>query len=313
MMHFRRVICLPCHHLSYGALWSCVCRTSSVSTSMTSPSPVNVESFTLNETVVKKDMEALERWNELSQVIDSSRAEKANEKVLMAVEKGLGMLAEMGALNAPIQCETLLLLEATQAHYNLQQFEAALESAERAKNTLLETPVAVRDAALLAEVNQLMAYVLLEKGNIDEATTIFTEVLRWIDVDAKSVMPMQAVAAVNMRRSVVTGIGFCYQKQAEKEVASGGDGKELYGKALDLLIEALSVHIDENDYESVKKTLSTVLKCFEGVNDISQAISTGDKYVSWCRRHSDEAGVAQGTAWLKELQKKYGKEGDTTR
>ncbi|RNF20516.1 uncharacterized protein Tco025E_03744, partial [Trypanosoma conorhini] len=305
------VICSQRRFLPSLALWSCVRCSGSGSASRTNPSPVNFDSFTLNEAVVKKDMEALERWNELSQMIYSARAEKANEKVLLAVEKGLGMLAEMGALNAPIQCETLLLLEATQAHYNLHQFEAALKSAEKAKNVLLETPAALRDAALLAEVNQLVAYVLLENENIDEAMNTFTDILRWIDVDAKSATPMQAVAAVNMRRSVVTGIGLCYQKRAEKEVATGGDGKELYGKALDLLIEALNVHIDENDYDSVKKTLSSVLKCFEGVNDISQAISTGEKYVSWCRRHSDEAGAAQGTVWLEELQKKYTKEGDT--
>ncbi|KAF5221255.1 hypothetical protein ECC02_005669 [Trypanosoma cruzi] len=310
-MYFRRVVHPRRHLLFSAAVLSCMRCVSSGSASAKPLSPVNVDSFTLNEEVVQKDMEALQRWNELSHMIERSRAEKQNESILAAVEKGLAMLSEMGAVNAPIQCETLLLLEASQAHYNLQQFEAALKSAQKAKNMLLETPSAVRDAALLAEVNQLMAYVLLESGKTEEATNAFTEILRWIDVDSKAAMPMQAVAAVNMRRSVVTGIGFCYQKRAEKEAATGGDGKELYGKALDLLIEALNAHIDENDYDLVKKTLSGVLRCFEGVNDISQAISTGEKYVSWCRRHSDEAGVAQGTAWLKELQEKHGKGGDT--
>lgn len=311
-MHLRRLICSP-RQFSFVAFRSVVRFAGNGAGAEKCASPVNVENFTLNEDVVKKDVEALRRWNELSQMIETSRAEMQNENVLAAVEKGLSMLEEMGALNAPIQCETLLLLEGAQAHYNLQQFEAALAKAQRARDVLLATPPAVRDAALLAEVNQLMAYVLLGTGRTDESMALFTEVLRWIDVDAKGAMPMQAVAAVNMRRSVVTGMGLCQQKLAEKDVATGGDGKALYGKALDLLIEALNVHIDENDYVSVKTSLSGVLRCFEGVGDIAQAVSTGEKYVSWCRRHSDEAGVAQGAAWLKELREKYGKEEDTVK
>ncbi|KEG12350.1 hypothetical protein DQ04_01781140 [Trypanosoma grayi] len=276
------------------------------------PSPVNVETFTLNEDVVKKDMEALQRWNDLSQTIDASRMGKRYDEVVAAVEKGLEMLGEMGALNAPIQCETLLLLEAAQAHYNMQQFAPALAKAEKAKNSLLTAPPALRDAAQLAEVNQLIAYIHLESGRAEKANDVFTEVLRWIDVDAKSAMPMQAVAAVNMRRSIVTGIGLCYHRLAEKDVASGGDGKDMYGKALDLLIEALNIHIDENDFNSVKSTLSSVLKCFEGVGDAAQAVSTGEKYVSWCRRHNDEEGAAQGAAWLRELHEKYPTAANTT-
>ncbi|ORC93620.1 uncharacterized protein TM35_000014970 [Trypanosoma theileri] len=305
-MLLRRLTLSSRHLLPRVALWQGI-RCSSEGTSETKPvSPVNIESFTLNEEVVKKDMEALQRWNDLSAVIDTSRANKQYEDILAAVKKGLDMLKEMGALNAPIQCETLLLLEAAQAHYNLQQFDDALKNAEEAKKSLLETPLSLRDAAQLAEVNQLIAYILLKNGKIEDSFNLFTEVLRWIDVDAKSAMPMQAVAAVNMRRSIVTGIGLCHEKLAEKEVASGGDGKEMYGKALDLLIEALNIHIDEGDVDSVKLTLARVLRCFEAVGDPAQAHATAEKYVRWCRRHNDEAGAAEGTAWLQELQEKYG-------
>ncbi|KAH9577548.1 hypothetical protein LSM04_008092 [Trypanosoma melophagium] len=306
----RRLTFSSCHLLPHVALCQGV-RFSSEGTSETKPvSPVDIENFTLNEEVVQKDMDALQRWNDLSAVIDTSRANKKYEDILAAVNKGLDMLKEMGALNAPIQCETLLLLEAAQAHYNLQQFDAALKNAEEAKKALLETPVSLRDAAQLAEVNQLIAYILLKNGKIEESFTLFTDVLRWIDVDAKSAMPMQAVAAVNMRRSIVTGIGLCHEKFAEKAVASGGDGREMYGKALDLLIEALNAHIDEGDVESVKLTLGRVLRCFEAVGDPPQAIATAEKYVRWCRRHGDEAGVAEGTAWLQELREKYGLKDD---
>ncbi|KAH8607368.1 hypothetical protein ERJ75_001412900 [Trypanosoma vivax] len=199
---------------------------------------------------------------------------KAHRDMLDAVSQGLAMLEEMGAMNAPIQCEALLHLEAAQAHYNLEEFESALQCAQRAKGVLMEARAELRDAARVAETNTLIGYILLKSGKIDEANDVFTEVLQWIDVDAKTTTPMQAVSAVNLRRSVVSGLGFCYHRLAEREQTSGGSAKELFGKALDLLIEALNAHIDENDHDSVKLTLLSVLQCFDGVGDGGQATTT---------------------------------------
>ncbi|CCD13194.1 hypothetical protein, unlikely [Trypanosoma congolense IL3000] len=116
---------------------------------------------------------------------------------------------------------------------------------------------------------------------------------------------MQAVSAVNMRRFIVTGIGLCYHQIAQEECASGGDGREMYGRALDLLVEALNVHIDENDHEYVKLTLLGIMKCFDGVGDGSQAITTAEKLVRWCTRRCDEEGIVNGNEWYVKMKEKY--------
>ncbi|AAZ10827.1 uncharacterized protein TEOVI_000557700 [Trypanosoma equiperdum] len=281
------------------------CGTTSSRADSPPTSAVNVESFTLNEEVVKRDMEALAKWNDLSSRMDAYREEKQYGKILSAVDEGIAMLEEMGALSAPIQCETLLLLEASQAHYNLQQYDLALERAKKAKQTLMAAPEGMRDAAKLGETNQLIGYIHLKSGKLEEANSVFTDILRWIDVDARTATPMQAVAAVNMRRFIVTGIALCWHKVAERECATGGDGREMYGKALDLLLEALNTHIDENDHEMVKMSLLSILQCFDGVGDGSQAVITAEKLVRWCSRHKDEQGIAEGNEWLTKMQEKY--------
>nr|CCC90128.1 unnamed protein product [Trypanosoma congolense IL3000] len=247
-MLLRRLFISRRHCAPRASLWRTACRfssgdeTSSTAKEASCSSAVNVEDFTLNEEVVKRDMEALRRWNDLSSKIDTHRAGKEYDELLAAVDTGLLMFKEMGPLNAPIQCETLLLLEAAQAHYNLQQYEAALAKAHGARDTLMAAPEGVRDLARLGEVNQLIGYIHLRSNKPKEAVSIFTDVLRWIDVDSRTASPMQAVSAVNMRRFIVTGIGLCYHQIAQEECASGGDGREMYGRALDLLVEAPHVH-----------------------------------------------------------------------
>ncbi|CAD2221113.1 hypothetical protein AGDE_00128 [Angomonas deanei] len=278
------------------------CPTRYCSTQSTKPvSAVNVEEFTLNEEVVQRDMENLSKWNTLAESLDSAKAEKDSAKLLAEVNKGLTLLEELGAINAPIQCECLLCMEAAQVHYNEGRFDEAEKAAERAKKSLLNEKEHLRDAAQIAEIDQFLGFVYCGQNRPEKAHEVFTAVLRWIDVDAKSAMPMQAVAAVNLRRVVLTGVGQSLKQLADKKSKNGEDAKEDYGKALDILIESLNLHIDENDFNLVKSTLNNILQCFESIGDAAQAVTTCRKYVSWCERHNDAAGVEEGNNLLKDL------------
>lgn len=270
-------------------------------------SAVNVEEFTLNEEVVKQDLANMAKWNALSAEIEAARASGDHTKLLAHVHVGLQMLQEIGATNAPIQCESLLCMEASQAHYKMMQYDEALQCAERARESLLRGCKAeLQDKAQIAEIEVFMGFVLCKQGGHSaavEAQELLQKVLHWIDVDAKSAMPMQAVAAVNLRRSVLTGLGLSTTVQATTLASKGetAEAKVLYAKGLDTLIEALNQHIDENDVELVKMTLEAILTSFEGLDDVSQAVATCRKYISWCRRHDDASGVADGESMLTAL------------
>ncbi|KAG5502498.1 hypothetical protein JIQ42_05378 [Leishmania sp. Namibia] len=272
-----------------------------------SVSAVNVEQFTLNEEVVKQDLANMAKWNALSEAIGTARAAGDHTKLLGHVQAGLQMLQEMGATNAPIQCESLLCMEASQAHYKMRQYDEALRCAEQARESLLRgCKPELQDRAQIAEIEVFMGFILCKQGDYGaavEAQELLQKVLRWVDVDAKSAMPMQAVAAVNLRRSVLTGLGLSTTVQATALASKGetSEAKELYAKGLDMLIEALNLHIDENDFELVKMTLKEILTSFEGLGDVSQAVTTCRKYISWCSRHDDASGVADGEAMLTAL------------
>lgn len=297
-----------CTHASLA--WSRVwCSTSSAnSTASAAPtSAVNVEAFTLNEDVVKRDLDNMARWNALSAEMDEARAAGDQAKLLEHVQTGLRMLEEIGAANAPIQCESLLCMEASQAHYNRKAYDEALRCAEQARESLLrDCKPELQDKAQIAEIEVFMGFVLCRQGGQEAATNaqeLLQKVRHWIDVDAKSAMPMQAVAAVNLRRSVLTGLGLSTTIRATALAAAGetAEAKELYATGLDTLIEGFNQHIDENDFEMVKTTLEAILTCFEGLGDVSQAVSTCRKYISWCKRHDDPSGVAEGEAMLAAL------------
>ncbi|CAG9573569.1 conserved hypothetical protein [Leishmania major strain Friedlin] len=247
------------------------------------------------------------KWNALSAEIEAARASGDHTKLLAHVHVGLQMLQEIGATNAPIQCESLLCMEASQAHYKMMQYDEALQCAERACESLLRGCKAeLQDKAQIAEIEVFMGFVLCKQGGHSaavEAQELLQKVLHWIDVDAKSAMPMQAVAAVNLRRSVLTGLGLSTTVQATTLASKGetAEAKVLYAKGLDTLIEALNQHIDENDVELVKMTLEAILTSFEGLDDVSQAVATCRKYISWCRRHDDASGVADGESMLTAL------------
>lgn len=290
--------------------------TSSGSSSAAKPvSAVNVEEFTLNNEIVKRDLENMAKWNALSEEMDAARAAADYAALLQHVAKGLRMLDEMGAANAPIQCECLLCMEASQAHYNLKQYDDALRCAERARNSLVaDGKPELQDKAQIAEIEVFMGFTLCKQGEGAEAQELLQKVLNWIDVDAKSSMPMQAVAAVNLRRSVLTGIGESITLQASALAKKGetAEARELFAKALDILIEGLNQHIDENDVNLVKSTLVSILKCFEGLGDVAQAVTTCRKYVSWCRRHDDAAGVAEGEEMMADLCARHNVENPLT-
>lgn len=279
--------------------------TTATTTAATPPqSAVNVEAFTLNDEVVQRDLANMAKWNALSEEMDAARGAADHTTLLQHVAKGLSMLEDIGAANAPIQCECLLCMEASQAHYNLQQYDDALRCAERARASLLQDcKPELQDKAQIAEIEVFMGYTLCRQGEGAEAQELLQKVLQWIDVDAKSAMPMQAVAAVNLRRSVLTGIGQSITLQGSALAQKGemAEARELFAKALDILIEGLNQHIDENDFNLVKSTLQSILTCFEGLGDVAQAVTTCRKYVSWCRRHKDEAGVTEGEAMMAEL------------
>ncbi|CBZ26913.1 conserved hypothetical protein [Leishmania mexicana MHOM/GT/2001/U1103] len=247
------------------------------------------------------------KWNALSEEIAAARVSGDHTKLLEHVQAGLQMLKEIGATNAPIQCECLLCMEASQAHYQMAQYDEALQCAEKARESLLrDSKAELQDKAQIAEIEVFMGFVLCKQGSHSaavEAQELLQKVLHWIDVDAKSAMPMQAVAAVNLRRSVLTGLGLSTTVQATTLANKGetAEAKVLYAKGLDTLIEALNHHIDENDFELVKMTLEGILASFEGLDDVSQAVATCRKYISWCRRHNDAGGVVDGEAMLTAL------------
>lgn len=266
-----------------------------------------MESFTLNEEVVQRDMDALKRWNAIAAALDEARTHGRAADIIAQVEHGLALLSEEGAAeHAPIQCECLLCMEAAQAEYNAGDYDAAMRYAERAlasvQNPLVRSEL--QDGAQIAEVRQLMGYILCRKGEPVKAQAIFESVLHWIDVDAKTAMPMQAVAALNLRRSVLTGLAQSWTKQADEVMQrESGDvsaARALYGRALDVFIEALDRHVDEKDGEMVKMTLEGIRACFEGVGDMEQAETTCTKYRRWCERHEDAAGVAYAEHMLEE-------------
>lgn len=285
--------------MTFHAAMSHSRRAMSSSVGASEPSPVNVEEFTLNDEVVQKHMAIAERWRTLDEELQQHRSSRNFESILVTVDNGLALLEEVGPMNAPVQCETNLLLESAQAHFNLQHPGPALLQLQRARGTLKASKDC--DASKVAEIDEFIGHVLLLKGDAVDAEKTFRAVLQWIDTDAKKAMPMVAVAAVNQRRSVLGGIGLALKLQGEQEVVTGGDARALFGQALDTLIDALNLHIEANDFVSVKDTLRAVVRCFVGVNDAPQALKTVQRFMSWCSRHQDYDGVLQGADMITSM------------
>lgn len=296
----RRILLTPSTKLRVFAA-AALQRTSRYNNTTTSQNPVNVETFELDETIVKRHLDINKKWTDIGELVASSRQEKNYEAVLKHTADGFALLEEVGPMDSPIQCETNLLLESAQAYFNLSNPAKALESAGKARTLLAALPAATSDASKLAEVDEFIGHLQLQAGNPTKAEETFRAVLLWIDTDARKAMPMVSVAAVNQRRTVVMGIGMALEAQAAALEPKSPEAKALYGKALDTLIDSLNAHIEANDFGSVKSTLSAVLRCFLGVDDVEQAVSTCVKYVSWCKQHEDPEGVVQGEELLANI------------
>eukprot|EP00758_Cryptobia_borreli_P012656 Tbor_TRINITY_DN5766_c1_g1::TRINITY_DN5766_c1_g1_i1::g.19727::m.19727 len=267
------------------------------------PSAVNIDDWTLNNEVVQRDLEIQEKWGMIGAELTASKEAKDYASIIDITSKGLAYFTEVGVEDAPLQCEPMLLMELSQAYYNMDKYAEALSSAERAR-AAIETGEGAKDMAKLAEVNEFIGFIYLRMRNIPKADEIFTALIRWIDVESKSAMPMVTVAARNMRRMAVMGEGLVLEAKAQgaQRNEGGGDATALFSAALDKLATCLDDHIQEGDITAVKDTLSGCLRCFVGLGDRTQARETCNKYISWCRRHGDGSGVAAGEAHLKSLE-----------
>jgi hypothetical protein len=267
-----------------------------------SSSPVNVEEFTLNMEVVNRDMEAARRWADLSESMEIARKAGDNKTLLkLARDDGLGLLAQLGAENGPIHCESMLLLEVAQAHANLGDFAAAKKAASDARRA-----VGNSDASRLAEIDELLGFFAIKQRNGAEAESVFTALLKWIDQDSKKAMPMVAVAAVNMRRTVLMGLGMAKELKAATDRSQGLDGRAGLDAAVTHLIDALNLHLEAgNDPSSVKDTLLALHRCFLALGDVGQAVSTLAKYIGYCERSEDTQGASYGESELANLCATY--------
>lgn len=267
--------------------------------------PVNVEEFTLDEAIVRRHQDIAQRWGDIGEELQRCREGNDFMGVISVVAKGLALLQDVGPMDSPVQCCTNLCMEEAQAYFNLRSGPEALAAATKAKEDLMKTATAA-DAAKLAEMDEFIGHALLLSGDATKAEEVFRGILAWMDTDAKKALPMVAVAAVNQRRTVLLGIGLSLKCQAEKIAETRGDSKPVFAKALDVLLDALALNSEANDAGAVKENLKGVIKCFIGVGDAPQAVSTCEKYVSYCRRGEDMESVNHGILLMQEICKAHG-------
>lgn len=295
--------------------------------SISSPSPVNIESFTLNEEVVKKDLEYLAKWNALANEMEIARQSKNYSKLLEEVQTGLLLLESIGHDNAPVQCQTQLCLEGAQACTQLKRFEDALQMVKKAEegltltsprnitNTKSDDVEANKDMIAFSECQLLYAHILILQQKGKEAEEVAQQTLSRLEGEGKGgegtspVSPIRAVAALHLKRTAMTTVGRALVSQARVLVENKKDeelcSRTLSGKALDILIDALNAHIEEKDHESVKMTLENIYFCFEGLQDWSQASTTCEKYIRWCRNRNDKEGEKHGEELLTALRERH--------
>ncbi|CUG91608.1 Hypothetical protein, putative [Bodo saltans] len=278
--------------------------TTAAGDSTTLKNPVNVETFELDETIVKRHQEIGQRWSDIGEELQLAKAENNHLSVIAAVAKGHALLVEVGPMDSPVQCYTNLCMEEAQAHFNLGQGKEALDAATKSKESLKKTATDA-DAAMLSEIDEFIGHALLLTGNATKAEEVFRAILLWIDTDSKKALPMVSVAAVNQRRTVLLGLGMAIKCAAEKTVETRGDGTAEFAKALDILLDALALNTEAEDAGSVKQNLLGIVKCFVGVGDSRQAVATCEKYINFCHRAGDPEGVNHGTLLLQEICNKF--------
>eukprot|EP00658_Telonema_sp_P-2_P075550 TRINITY_DN65147_c0_g1_i1.p1 TRINITY_DN65147_c0_g1~~TRINITY_DN65147_c0_g1_i1.p1 ORF type:complete len:172 (-),score=63.01 TRINITY_DN65147_c0_g1_i1:103-618(-) len=137
--------------------------------------------------------------------------------------------------------------------FNLKAYDDAVGYATKAKACIEATKN--KDMAKLMEVNEFIGHIQLKQGKLKDAKVTFDAVLSWIDVDSKSAMPMVSVAAREMRRTVLLGVGLSIEAEAHALVAQGSDAKSVFSNALDRLVESLDAHIEAGDVHSVRDCL----------------------------------------------------------
>lgn len=274
------------HQSSFGA--NKPVATVSVSLRWCSTNPVNVAEFTLNEAIVAKDLEANQRWVAMSKRLDELRAANDQAGLKAAIAEAVALFDEVGADRSPHQCTVLLSLERAQIDLNSGEYDDALAHAFLAVETLEAATGAARDPVTLMEARELTGFIHVARRDAAAAEAVFRDLLQWIDHGSSKDMPMVRVAAKAARRSVATGLGEALLVKAE---TSSLDPRAEYNEALPLLVDALSQHVDENDFPAGKRTLLAAQRCFVGLKDKRQASATCDRLTRWCKAHNDEAGI----------------------
>lgn len=279
-------------------------RATSTTTATGGANPVNVEEWTLDEAIVQRHQEIGQKWSDIGEALQTAKEQSNHLAVLEAVAKGHALLQEVGPMDSPVQCFTNLSMEEAQAYFNLGKGPEALEAATKSKDALQKTATEA-DAAKLKEIEEFIGHALLLNGESAKAEEVFRAILLWMDTDARKALPMVSVAAVNQRRTVLLGVGMAIKVSAEKTVATRGDGKAEFAKALDVLLDALALNTEAQDAGSVKQNLLGIIACFVGVGDSRQAVSTCEKYINFCHRAEDVDGVNHGTLLLQEICNKF--------
>jgi hypothetical protein len=257
------------------------------STAAATANPVDVENFTLNPEIVAADMAANQRWLALSGKLTELRRRGDVEGLRTAIDEAFTLLNEVGPERSPHQSAVLLRLERAQVEMNIGEFDAAFRHATKAYEDLAAYEGAARDTTRMMEAREMIAFIELQRGNAHAAEEAFRDLLRWIDHGSSKEMPMVRVAAKNMRRSVLMGLGETLLLKSKTSQDPRVEARE----ALDHLIEALSQHVDESDFPAGKRTIVAAYHCFMTLGDKKQAAVTCERLTRWCTKHDDEAGL----------------------
>lgn len=294
-------------------------------------SAVDVENWTLNKEVVARHQEVQTKWIELSERFQKLAAENNFADQLTAVDEGFELFAQVGADDSPVHCPVMLHMTKAQAHFNLKNFGAALESATSAKEYFVSRgwkdhhpqqqqqqssssssgggATSAADEARVREIIEFIGFVHLERGSFNEALAIFNSMLEWVAVGSRKALPMVQVAAVNMKRTLQTGKGRALYGLAKQQGGgsdavdnnNGSDKRQLLDEALDLIVESLSAHVDSSDVVSARMALDTATLCYCALGELDRAAEACDKLESWCARHDDKEGLALASSRRQEI------------
>lgn len=157
----------------------------------------------------------------------------------------------------------------------------------------------------MAEINEFIGFIAVKQLDHDKAIEVLSFVLQWIDNGSRKALPMIAVAAANMRRTTLMGLGMAKELKAAADTKLGLDGRSTYDAALSHLIEGLDQHVERHDAVAVKDTLLTAYRCFIGIKDPKQAVTTVEKYVNYCKRSQDVEGATSGETLLEAICAQY--------